>query len=926
MNVSLSNAEHRKIRSAMLESQPYSLNSLKELANSFANDYLSEYVGCLKQPLHVFSRKEINDALWGTIGLTAPEVALLDSPLIQRLRNIRQLGVIHWVYPGAVHTRFEHTLGVLFQVQHLCTAINSVAMHGSDAPVISPHMIQLLRLAALLHDVGHAAFSHVSELAMESLPALNLLSAEFSQSNRIEKRQLSEIFAYFIVRSPAMRSFFEVVAEKCAPFISLEADAPRNIDLIVEKISNAIVGQHIDDKLPLLHELISGPFDADKLDYFVRDARLAGTPSVLDISRLVQKLSVKALDAKELPAEISRTVRLIDSKYYLFGVKWSGVAVLDELHLARVLLFAKIYRHPKVIAIEQMLRAAIITLSPLVSIETLLNFLYRNNDDAILGMDKQQLVSTLGIECAEASARIDCVAALLKSVRDRRLWSRAFQVQRRYPSDPLERDETQKEGLIEFLETLEHPQKRVLFMNTLLDDVYVLLKDLGFKEFSRDILDSMVMVHTLGPTPGGTQIARAYLISSTGKPLPFREYTVNRTAWADGYLSDQPKGYFLCPKEIADVVFLAIEKLVRIKYSVRLPSTALEVSKRDNSRVHELKKKLGVLRYYRNAPFDIRPVPERLSMADVPGKLNEIELLLATYQAPVTSNSGGARADKALAWLRQFDDDGHIDCALHLLGKIRVIGRAEAVEALRTFIQQNPEFKGASVVPLGGLKDSGAVQTYYAGDLLKEYVEKCCTLNEAAESTTYHPIIFVDDFVGSGGQAEDILAAGFGDIDLRKPLGEERSIFNVQVQEHLKNSPIAFVFTAAWDDGVQAVQNICKKLQINARVFRFIKEVDIPFAHGILKDMDSHLVDSFLIRCGEIGSALLDSAITTEPSTGADEIWEQKRNERKLGYGNRGMLLATTLNVPTQTLTLIWGEGLVDGVPWEPLLRRRKKK
>ena len=138
------------------------------------------------------------------------------------------------------------------------------------------------------------------------------------------------------------------------------------------------------DRLPLLHEIISGPFDADKLDYFVRDARLSGIPTVLDISRLVQKISIRELSAHELPSEIARHVNQIDSKYCLFGIKWSGVAMLDELHLARVLLYAKIYRHPKVIAIEQMLRAAIIAIAKVAPVENILKLMYAYDDDALL--------------------------------------------------------------------------------------------------------------------------------------------------------------------------------------------------------------------------------------------------------------------------------------------------------------------------------------------------------------------------------------------------------------------------------------------------------------------------------------------------------------------------------------------------------------
>lgn len=914
----------------MPENQSRSLTALQQLAHQFASRHLDNYTAELNQPDYLFTRKEVNDALWGTVGLTGPEVALLDSPLLQRLRYIRQLGVIHWVYPGAVHTRFEHTLGVLHQVQHLVTALNAIGVQNGGGQLISANQLQLLRMAAIMHDIGHAAFSHVSELAIKSLPDLTLLCSEFSNARGLEDKQLSEIFAYYVVRSPAVKVFFEVVIARCGAFISLEDDSARNIAAIVEKVSNAIIGQRIDDKIPQLHEIISGPFDADKLDYFVRDAQLAGTPTVIDISRLVQKLTVRALDMHELPEEVAKTVRQIDSKYYLFGVKWSGVAVLDELHLARVLLFAKIYRHPKVIAIEQMLRAVFRTLAPLVSVDTLLHFLYQNTDDTLLGMDKGHLALSLGLDLldAEIESQLNYVAELLSAIRYRRLWVRAYQVQRRYPVDPLERDTAQREGLIEFLEQLEHIQNREKFVTVLLDDVHRVLTMLGNRKYSRRQLDSLVMVHTLGPTPGGTQIARAYLISSTGRPLPFREYTVNRTAWADGYLSDQPKGYFYCPAEIADAVFISIEKLIRTLHNVRLPPSAMEASKRDEGRVRQLKKRLSELQYYRDAPFDIRPASERLQMADVPGKVDAFETILAAYQEPVTEPKKGnvqSPANRTMLWLRQFDDDKHVDCALKLLQNFRMIGRKETVNALRTFIDANPAFKGCWVVPLGSLKDSGSVQTYYAVDLPSDYVAKCGTLDEVATAAAGAPVVFVDDFVATGSQAEDILASGFGQINLKKPLGEERSMFSNATQDYLKSNKVAFVLTAAWDEGIHAIVQMCKKMELDASVFRLLDETHIPFIETCLAGTDAAVLDSFMTRCREIGVELLQSTESGVTGRGTDLEQTAKREGRALGYGNRGMLLATSINVPAQTLTAIWSTGKVSNVEWYPLMLRRKK-
>ncbi|MBO9687085.1 MAG: HD domain-containing protein [Mitsuaria chitosanitabida] len=904
----------------MSAAQDFTPDALQALAEQFAAEHLDDYVAELKQPGHAFERKQINDALWGTIGLHAAEVALLDSPLLQRLRNVRQLGVVHWVYPGAVHTRFEHSLGVLHQIQNLMSAINSIARTDNDStPVISQNFVHLMRLAALLHDVGHAAFSHVSEMAVQGLPELQLLPAEFARQRRAESKQLSEMFAYYVVRSPAMKRFFKALFNARSNYINWGGDIEQNVEQTVEKIGDAILGRHIDSRVPLMHELISGPFDADKLDYFSRDARLAGTPSVIDISRLVQKLSVRALDAGELPADIARKVAKIDSKYYLVGVKWSGVAVLDELHLARVLLFAKIYRHPKVIAIEQMLRAAIVTIAPLVSIEKLLGFLYRHPDDSILNMGAKQLQEHLEIEAApdqeaDVSRRLQCAANLLKAVRDRRLWVRAFQIPRSYPNDPLADNQEQKDGLFAFQETLEHPQQRADFMRELLDDVASQMAMRGDTKASRQDLDSLVMVHTQGTTPGGAQIQRAFLISSSGTPMLFRNYTVNRSGWAEGYLTDQPKAFVFSPAHLADYVYLAVEKLVRRRFGVTLPVTALEVSKRSASIVAELKQKLTLAGYYRNAPYDIRPMPPRLEMADMAANLTK----LATTFAKCSNFQQRFPEDLPAhhhiqAWLRQFDNDAHVDCALTVLNSIRVIGRDDLVKALKKFINAHPEFRGAWVVPLGSLKDSSAVQAYFAADLRPEYISRCANLEEAAAATERPKVIFVDDFVGSGGQAREILTTGFGQLSLHKPLGEERDMFSGGVQELLLNTDVGFVFAAAWDDGLAQVREICNTIKLKAEIMAYVSEAEMPFARAVLQRAkhEADDVTSFLSRCSEIGRALM--------------VNEEKVEERLLGYGNRGLLLATALNVPAQTLTALWAEGQVDGVDWTPLIGRRKK-
>lgn len=909
------------------------LTDVQELAEQFSSAQLIKYTDALRGRRRPLSRKEINDALWGTVGLTPIEVALLDSPLLQRLRYIRQLGVVHWVYPGAVHTRFEHSIGVLFQVKHLVSALN--AQTAASVTLIDSSHEQVLRLAALLHDVGHAAFSHVSELAVESLPEGSLIGAMFSRKHRGDPRSLSEIFAYYVIRSPAMRDFLKVALQLSSGCIALDVSTDRNLDMLIDKLADAVIGKKIDDRLPLLHELVSGPFDADKLDYFARDARLAGTPSVLDISRLVQKITVRGFDLAELPPEIAKNVGQGESKYFLFGIKWSGVAVLDELHLARVLMFAKIYRHPKVVAIEQMLRAVILMLVRIVPLKDVLGFLYRYADDAIIMMSADALADSFQLDVSKLDpvkrGLLIFASETLQAIRERRLWVRAFQIQRRYLADPMELDEGQKSGLTFFREDLEHPQKRGEFIKRLIPEVEKILTiiDSG-RTYDPARLNLSIMVHTLGQVPGGSQTGRAFLVPSTGKPMPFREYTVNRAAWADAYLTDQPAGYIFSPPEIADAVYLAIERLIRTQHGVRLPTSSLEASKRAPADIEKAKRQLSEAAYYRGVPIDLRPVPTRLSRGDVPGRVSKFAAIRAAYQEPedrrLVEFSGLSNEERIHTWLRQFDRDDHIDCALTLLDNFLMLTRNDTVSALKSFVDGNKRFRGAVVVPLGDVKDSGGVQAYFSADLLGTYISECLSLDQAVRNGGNRPIIFIDDFVGSGGQIQTMLAAAFGRPELGKDLGEQRSMFGEDTQNHLRQNELAFVFTAGWDDGVEAVNKLMKDLGLKAEIYRHIGEDRIPFAFNkCLSSFDQDVQVSFRERCREIGKALMAATAQESVAEGKRPPTADVLAQRELGYGNRGMLLATPFNVPTQTLTAIWATGPIDELAWVPLMARRKK-
>ena len=133
------------------------------------------------------SMKELNDCVWETIVLQPFEVVILDSPLLQRLRYVRQLGVAHWTYPGAAHSRFEHSVGVLHQVHRLMEALTRKNLRTSmeALPSVPEESVRnLMRLAALCHDIGHGAMSHVVENAFRRLGTIGDLSMRTSRGAR----------------------------------------------------------------------------------------------------------------------------------------------------------------------------------------------------------------------------------------------------------------------------------------------------------------------------------------------------------------------------------------------------------------------------------------------------------------------------------------------------------------------------------------------------------------------------------------------------------------------------------------------------------------------------------------------------------------------------------------------------------------------
>jgi len=213
----------------------------------------------------------VRDPLWNNIRLEPQALAVLDTPAVQRLRYVRQLGHAFLVYPGATHTRFEHALGAYHLARRVVTELGQLETEEGLA----------VRLAALLHDIGHYPFSHALEEA--GLPHHERLAARHLQSGAL------------------------------AATLERLGVAPERLLALIQGTSRS----------PLAG-LVSGSIDVDKLDYLSRDAAMCGVPyGRIDVDRLLTSLTLGPEGLRLHPKGLAALESLLFAKYQMYrNVYW----------------------------------------------------------------------------------------------------------------------------------------------------------------------------------------------------------------------------------------------------------------------------------------------------------------------------------------------------------------------------------------------------------------------------------------------------------------------------------------------------------------------------------------------------------------------------------------------------------------------------
>lgn len=324
-------------------------------------------------------RRRIRDNLYGSIDVSTLENEVIAHPVFQRLRRIRQTAFLNLVFPGASHSRLEHSLGVMhlaglawaklkdnqIRVRNFCTRYRNFAerekqrghrdsVQGLLEPTFSeiekifssPYVLQTLRLGALLHDLGHPPFSHSGERFLPSWKSLFDENPQVPQylkkymERHVDKdkdRVTHEVLTILLLDQLLNDIYFKT------PYISVKV-APQDIASIIIPEIEPKEGSELtkSSALYICRELISGEIDLDRMDYLRRDAKECGVAyGFFDVDRVLDSLALYASPD--------------DGRIHL-ALQYSGLPAFEDYLRARQSMYVQLYFHKTTTACEAMMQ------------------------------------------------------------------------------------------------------------------------------------------------------------------------------------------------------------------------------------------------------------------------------------------------------------------------------------------------------------------------------------------------------------------------------------------------------------------------------------------------------------------------------------------------------------------------------------------
>lgn len=896
------------------------LTKLKTEVNRFVSSELETYNAkvyhyCQQHAISADNIKNFYDAVWGTITVSEGEKLILDSPILQRLRNIKQLGLADLLYSSANHTRFSHTLGVLFTASSMWQQIER-ELNRKQIP-FDKDVETTIRLAALFHDCGHMFCSHASERFFQS-------DTSYTRQKEIQKIRnffnrklnikpgLSEIMSCLIVFSPHVRDLLNSVQHGLK---DLKLTNDNALNDFAEKICCLILGLPYSLQTVPYSQIISGQIDSDKLDYLKRDSYATGVPVAIDMSRVFQKLRIVKTDKHY---EMISNPSSSPMASYRLGIAPAAINTVDHLVISRYMMFENIYFHQKVLTAEETLRYALRKISK-CSTGILDDFstVLRINDAQIISERFCDIAKNLPGYTVNDKNEFKDALRILKDVSKRVLFKRCISFT---TNNITFVGETETNFYTDvFIDQKENEQK--LFIERVTEEVKKVKELLnGIYGCNKDT-DIILIV-----TPPISTISLNSNMAIADKKNHDRNMVFESDSWLKSRTSQKAYNYLASYEEDRHIVFIAAEKVLYKYYGLLLNDTII-YDENDERLIAKLKKDLDKKQYFSDA-YSLLPDDEILRFR------GELEALVDKWQGyerfnPANATSQAIDLTTIVSYIKQFyrfreelgDYDVFVKGCIELLKNILIISKKDIIDSLITNIQEVQKLSGASfseiqVCSLGTLQDSGSQIAYHlneVNDILKKQlaegfgvVYKVKLLNELQECNIKRVMLFIEDAFSSGKQITSIFEELMGIDEAERQTQEShgQELPDV-IKEKIKQSQLYFSFIFYNKQNENEFVEKLKKLGLTN--INLIPYKDFPEGYFKRSDVQSRadyqLTKSYFEKAAEI---LLQDKATDENGAYRTNWNEERLKNSLLGYNDAQQLIVFPWNTPTYTITPLW--------------------
>lgn len=294
-------------------------------------------------PLTVPNGMEIRDPVHGNLEFNKGESAVIDHPIFQRLREIKQLGFAEYSFPGGTHNRYLHSIGVCHLAGQIFDAI--FREYPFSSVKVKRRFRQVMRLAALLHDVGHGPLSHTTEEVMPKLSDLSIsvynqrrkdLKLSKDYIKKLNDPNRSANHEDYTIKFITDSDLTQVIRKNFSDI------SPTSVACLIDKTLESQDGFFVDEGVDfreILSQIVSSELDADRMDYLERDSYFCGaTYGKIESSWLTQNM----------------TYHQVENRLFL-ALNRRALYAFDDFLLSRHHIHLMVYFHHKSLIYEELL-------------------------------------------------------------------------------------------------------------------------------------------------------------------------------------------------------------------------------------------------------------------------------------------------------------------------------------------------------------------------------------------------------------------------------------------------------------------------------------------------------------------------------------------------------------------------------------------